>query len=232
MKKVLSVLGLVLAMSVNAFAGNINVYVNNSKVNFSQAPLVEKGVTLVPVRALLESLGAKVYWNSDEKTVKADLGAESIKMVIGSKTAYVNERIVPLTVAPEIVGGTTMIPLRFVSENLGLSVNWNSETKTIKITDNTYKGFSPVPDFGKINNISTLEGSGHITISGESRIVDYTYDKSKVTDKMLKDYVNLLEKKGFKPLNSSSLYYSGEKNSKLVVSIDTESNIVITLNVL
>ena len=138
MKKILSVICLTGIMCVNTFASGIAVYVNNNKVNFSQPPVVENGATLVPVRGLLEKFGATVDWDKETKTVTSTLGASTVKMVIGSKTAYVDNKIVPLTVAPKVINGATMIPLRFVSENMGLKVDWNSESKTIKITDDSY----------------------------------------------------------------------------------------------
>ena len=124
MKKILSVICLTGIMCVNTFASGIAVYVNNNKVNFSQPP--------VPVRGLLEKIGATVDWDKETKTVTSTLGASTVKMVIGSKTAYVDNKIVPLTVAPKVINGATMIPLRFVSENMGLKVDWNSESKAIR----------------------------------------------------------------------------------------------------
>ena len=212
MKKILSVICLTGIMCVNTFASGIAVYVNNSKVNFSQPPVVENGATLVPVRGLLEKLGATVDWDKESETVVASLGASTVKMVIGSNTAYVDNKIVPLTVAPKIINGATMIPLRFVSENMGLKVDWNSGSKTIKVTDDSYKGFSPVPDFGKMYNLQHLSGSGNITNSGDTKILT-------------------LEQRGFNDLKeNSSLYYSGEKNKKMVLSIDVEKNVVITIS--
>jgi hypothetical protein len=80
-------------------------------------------------------------------------------------------------------------------------------------------------------NLKHLSGSGNITNSGDTKIVNYTYDKSKVTDTMLKNYVKTLEQRGFNDLKeNSSLYYSGEKNKKMVLSIDVEKNVVITIS--
>ncbi|HXK51746.1 MAG TPA: copper amine oxidase N-terminal domain-containing protein [Caldisericia bacterium] len=58
-----------------------------------------------------------------------------IVLQIGSKTAYVNEEEFTLDVAPVILSGRTMVPLRFVSESLQATVNWEAETKTIVIHD-------------------------------------------------------------------------------------------------
>lgn len=57
-----------------------------------------------------------------------------VNMQIGSKTAYVNGVPVSLDVPPQIINGRTMVPIRFVSENLGAEVNWDSNTKTVTIT--------------------------------------------------------------------------------------------------
>ena len=79
MKKILSVICLTGIMCVNTLASGIAVYVNNSKVNFSQPPVVENGATLVPVRGLLEKLGATVDWDKESETVVASLGASIVK---------------------------------------------------------------------------------------------------------------------------------------------------------
>jgi S1-C subfamily serine protease len=57
-----------------------------------------------------------------------------VNMQIGNKTAYVNGLPVSLDVPPQIINGRTMVPIRFVSENLGAEVNWDSNTKTVTIT--------------------------------------------------------------------------------------------------
>jgi len=57
-----------------------------------------------------------------------------VNMQIGNKTAYVNGVPVSLDVPPQIINGRTMVPIRFVSENLGAEVNWDSNTKTVTIT--------------------------------------------------------------------------------------------------
>ncbi|MCK5848091.1 MAG: hypothetical protein KAH01_02695 [Caldisericia bacterium] len=57
----------------------------------------------------------------------------TIKLVIGSKSAFINDKEMVLDVPPTIVSGRTMVPIRFVSEGLGAKVEWDGETKTISI---------------------------------------------------------------------------------------------------
>ncbi|MDD3427568.1 MAG: copper amine oxidase N-terminal domain-containing protein, partial [Caldisericia bacterium] len=52
-------------------------------------------------------------------------------LTINNKTADVNGRKVQLDVAPIIVKGRTFVPVRFVSENLGASVEWIAEEEKI-----------------------------------------------------------------------------------------------------
>jgi hypothetical protein len=56
-----------------------------------------------------------------------------VNMQIGNKTAYVNGLPVSLDVPPQIINGRTLVPIRFVSENLGAEVNWDGNTKTVTI---------------------------------------------------------------------------------------------------
>lgn len=56
-----------------------------------------------------------------------------IKMQIGSNTAYVNGVAVRLDAPPQIVKGKTLVPIRFVSENMGAGVTWDPNTKTVTI---------------------------------------------------------------------------------------------------
>jgi len=65
---------------------------------------------------------------------KADQDPEKDKehpfmlLIIGQPTAMVNGNLVALDVAPEILNGRTMVPLRFVVETLGYQVEWLGNT--------------------------------------------------------------------------------------------------------
>lgn len=109
------------------------VFVNGVKPDFDVKPFVDSGRTLVPFRALAETMGADVAWNPETKTVTMTKGEKEINMVIGSNNALVNGSPVTLDVPPKVVDGRTVIPLRFVGESLDSDVSYNNETKLIKI---------------------------------------------------------------------------------------------------
>jgi hypothetical protein len=67
------------------------------------------------------------------------LGKKTIALWIGKSLASVNGVSMPIdatdaSVVPEIINSRTMLPLRFVTENLGATVVWDQNTQTITIT--------------------------------------------------------------------------------------------------
>ncbi len=102
-----------------------------------------KGRTLVPVREVFESeaFGASVKWFGESQTVFISYGDTIIQLQIDSKIAYVNNQKVELDVPAKLIRDTskayakTMIPLRFVSEQLGIfDVDWDQTSYTALLT--------------------------------------------------------------------------------------------------
>jgi hypothetical protein len=121
---------------LNIPQSQIDININGSKISFEQAPFIDNGTTMVPMRAIFEALGADVDWNNAAKTVTAVKGEIRISLTIDDNTAYINEKSVSLDSKPVIKSGTTMVPVRFVSEALGATVDWNASDKSITITTN------------------------------------------------------------------------------------------------
>jgi len=96
-------------------------------------PVLQEGRTLVPFRAIGEALMAKVDWDESARMVTLTLGDKTVQLVIGDKTAYVNGEAKTLDVPAMLVENRTMVPLRFISESLGASVQWSGELRRIDI---------------------------------------------------------------------------------------------------
>ena len=120
--------------SVSASSG-ISIYINDEKQWFSHQALIEHGVTLVPLRGIFEELGAEVTWNRENKTIHASKGNIKIALKIGSTTAKVDGNTVTLSVPAQTNNGQTLVPLRFISESLGATVQWNPISQRITITE-------------------------------------------------------------------------------------------------
>jgi hypothetical protein len=58
----------------------------------------------------------------------------TVKLTIGSTDAVVNSRTVSMDVPPAVIDGRTVVPVRFVAENMGAKVDWQGDTQTVQIT--------------------------------------------------------------------------------------------------
>ena len=121
--------------SATAQAQRINVQVNNNPVSFRDTqPQEVGGRVMVPLRGVLEQMGAFVEWNPVTRTVMATRGSTNIQLPLGSRIATVDGRSVTLDVPAMSISGRTMVPLRFVGESLGAYVTWLPASRTVAIS--------------------------------------------------------------------------------------------------
>lgn len=91
------------------------------------------GRTMVPMRLVGEALGSKVSWNNVKQEVSVSSGDRLITLWVGKNEAVVDGRLVELDAPPEISSDRTMIPLRFVAEQMGAEVEWDQPKNTVDI---------------------------------------------------------------------------------------------------
>lgn len=142
------------------------------------------GRTLVPVRLISEALEASVTWVPETRQIIILREESTIVLTAGSSTALVDGQEVEL---PDGVpaGGvmwegkeSTMVPLRFVSEQLGAGVEWMGETATVAITSPAEEtpGQPETADLGQITGLAFDQETQTLTISADHtpqyRIVD------------------------------------------------------------
>jgi len=118
---------------INNEPQRIQVYIEGHKQAYAQAPVNISGNVLVPFRAIFQSLGATVKWNNSTQMVTATREGTTIILTMGSKIAYVNGAPITLSAAPQLINGSTMVPIRFVSEALGGMVEWNIASNSVVI---------------------------------------------------------------------------------------------------
>ena len=136
MKKKIALITLVvvLVMSFAQSAGAINVIMNSTYLPFpDQEPVIVEGTTLVPIRTVAEALGLEVTWDDPTDTVVLKKDKFFIELVIGSTVAKTSSGVKSLLQPPVIINSRTMVPLRFIAEELGLTVHWNDTYKRIVI---------------------------------------------------------------------------------------------------
>lgn len=140
MKKILKVLlisFIFTTFTINpVFAQDITLKLNGNVLYPSVAPVIENGSTLVPLRIISENMGASVLWNGEERSIIIKKEDTSIYLVLEQKDVIVNGETKTLSVAPKIINGSTMVPIRFVSQNLDCAVNWDGTNRVVSIIEN------------------------------------------------------------------------------------------------
>ena len=113
---------------------NITVEIDGQIKNFSQPPVVLNGRVMVPLRAISETLGAEVYWNDKYNSITLIKDMISVVMHVGSDISTINGEQQEIDTAPQILNGTTMVPLRFISTALGAKVLWDDAAHRVIIS--------------------------------------------------------------------------------------------------
>jgi len=117
-------------------SSNIRVFIERRQVAFDVNPLIVDGRTLVPMRAVFEAFGLEVKWDDISRTAEGISPDKNFKFVIGSNKVLVDGQEKSIDVPAAIIGGRTLIPLRFLSENMGYNVVWNGDAKLILLSKN------------------------------------------------------------------------------------------------
>ncbi len=116
------------------FIGRTNAEINGIPVTLDVPPRIMNGRTMVPLRFVGEAMGAEIEWEGTEQKITFTLFGKQIILRVGASTAMVNGEPVMLDASPTIIGGRTLVPVRFVSENLGAKVDWDGGQQRITIT--------------------------------------------------------------------------------------------------
>ncbi|MEK4880957.1 MULTISPECIES: N-acetylmuramoyl-L-alanine amidase [Paenibacillus] len=124
---------LVLPEHGHAAAANSKIYLDGKEITAGQKVPVENvnDTIMVPLRLISESLGYTVGWDQKSKTVTIEQQGKVIKLIVNQKTASVDDKTVQLTTAPVLLSDTTLVPIRFISEQFGLTVTWDNAKKIV-----------------------------------------------------------------------------------------------------
>jgi len=113
----------------------IALFINGSIIKNANI-VIENDRTLVPLRLISETLGAKVNWDGTARKVTISDGNNKIELVIGSNKPTINGKVISIDVAPKIFNDYTYVPLRFIAESLNCKVDW-FDGKAIEKGDGT-----------------------------------------------------------------------------------------------
>jgi hypothetical protein len=118
--------------------GSTVIEIDGVEGRIDAGPQITWDRTLAPIRPIIEALGGTIAWNSTSRTVTTDAGEKTIVLVIGRNYALVsgrqiyldaNRSVVPYIQAP----GRTMLPVRFIAEQLGALVTWDAVLRRVTL---------------------------------------------------------------------------------------------------
>jgi hypothetical protein len=121
-----------ISLAATAAQADVGISINGTSVDVSPAPIIQAGRVFVPLRGVFENLGASVVY--DDGQINATGNGREISLHIGSTQATVDGNPQTIDVAPFIVGESTYVPLRFISQSLGASVQWDDADSVVDIS--------------------------------------------------------------------------------------------------
>lgn len=112
----------------------IKVLVDGDPVAFpDQGPVMRGSRVLVPLRGVFEKMGATVNWDRAKNTVTATGNGRTIVLPLGGTSATVDGKSMTLDQPAMVMRGRALVPLRFLSESLGATVDWRATDMTVTI---------------------------------------------------------------------------------------------------
>jgi hypothetical protein len=99
---------------------------NASPIIMDVLPQIVDGRKLVPMRFIADALGGTSGFNRDTRLITFTIDGVSISFFEGD--------ILPgMDVAPQVINGRTMVPVRWIANHFGAFVRWDSATQTAEI---------------------------------------------------------------------------------------------------
>jgi Copper amine oxidase N-terminal domain. len=225
------------AKIVQVSESNIEVLLDGRKIAFpDDKPYMEGVRVMVPIRFVNHALGGKIQYDSNNgKKVTIEKGDRKIQLTIGSQTAYVNGKAQTFDAPMVIKGIRTYVPLRFISEALGVKVNWDQGGKWVWLGEKTVPNIEDlnvkqveiedVKDYFKnreffLSNPSRIAYQGAYIVDSKKdlpfRYGDFTiYDLTLLEDSSKNQAVKIrLQMDGYK-YTSPTIYYVTEKKIRI-----------------
>lgn len=111
-------------ISAKPVSRQLSLKVDGTYIASNPGPIQMNGVTFVPIRALMESIGAKVTYVNDQITVSYQ--DQVLQMKVYDKSALLNGKKIQMPAAATSHGGRTFVPVRFIAEAFGAEVKWDA----------------------------------------------------------------------------------------------------------
>lgn len=157
-------------------AQDIKLWINGNYIPTDVTPIIENERTLVPLRIISENLGLNVEWNGDSKQALISNPLDNLNYIFEiDKAEYAKgDTKISMDVAPKIVQGRTLVPIRVIAEAFGQKINWDSENKTVVIGEGYITPEKPQP--APVNPQPEIVKESKVVVVNESINQKFTAD--------------------------------------------------------
>jgi hypothetical protein len=125
--------GITISLQVNDPYMTVNNVIKELDPGRGTVPVIIEDRILLPIRAIVEALGGIIAWDETSREVTIKDSGATIELWVGNTITYVNGVKKITDVAPQIINDRTMLPIRFVVENLGATINWENQNRIVTI---------------------------------------------------------------------------------------------------
>ncbi len=160
-----TVLSIGAAPAVPARADAVQIFINGTQQHYDQAPIERAGRVFVPLRGVFEALGASVVYSNGVINATGRNGT-TIQLSVGSHNAVVNNTSVYIDVVPFVIGARTLVPLRFVSQSLGATIDYNNTSRVVTVTS----GGGALPQTTAVELTDLRPGNGDTVMATQPTI--------------------------------------------------------------
>ncbi|NQF16401.1 copper amine oxidase N-terminal domain-containing protein [Brevibacillus sp. HB1.3] len=113
----------------------IKVQLNGKEFPFPQEIVTENGVAYVNASTLAIALGGSAAWDSTTKSLLvAKDNKYALRMYENKNFAYKNGKETSVANPPRPVTGAVLVPLVFIAQELGATVEYDAKTLTYKLS--------------------------------------------------------------------------------------------------
>ena len=195
--------------------------------------------TLVPIRFVTESMGARVEWEQKTKKVTVIQGSKYITMNIDSNIVYINgeKKVLDKTISPKLIESNTMVPFRFLGETLGYEVDYDDKlgipiintkksndskdekNRVEKIVEDKYKN-NPSVSIYKTGNMEVKKSN----LKNPKRVVLDLMDTtiSKTYGEYVFDNISDIDKLRVSQFDARKIYGKDKKVVRVVVDLNED----------
>ena len=158
----------------------VKIKVNGKTLVSEYSAVLSQGTTIVPLRAVMEALECNVEWENEAQSITISKNDTIIKMQIGSNVMFVNGTKKEIPIPAQLIGNTTYIPIRAVSESIGATVGWESSDFSAGISTLAKGSTLTIGQYSvtvgdTVSSLTSTCGLPSYTIIAENGLLWYVY---------------------------------------------------------